>query len=260
MFDGAISDIRAGWSKRPLWLALAREDIGDAHKRTALGPIWLLLNYFALAGTFIFVMQRGEGEENYGSYVAIGLLVWFFIMESITQSVSLFSRMEGFIKGTPLPLSVYVMRQATQSLIRASYAAVGCLIILAFSGLTPSPVWLWSIVGIVIVLVATPGAIILFAFIGVIFPDSRFLVSNVMRVGMFLTPVFWVHHPGDGGVRGVFYYYNPFTYFLEIVRTPIIKGEIQPWHYLLCLAIGLVVWCVSLLLLDRFRKRIVFLL
>ena len=49
---------------------------------------------------------------NYPAYVATGLLIWFYMMEVITQSVSLFVREENFIKGTKLPLTVYVMRLA----------------------------------------------------------------------------------------------------------------------------------------------------
>jgi len=55
----------------------------------------------------------------------IGLLVWFYIMETIVQSTSLFTREESFIKGTTLPLTVYVMRLTMESIIRAGYAAIG---------------------------------------------------------------------------------------------------------------------------------------
>lgn len=259
ILDSALCDLRAGVRMRRVWIALAAEDIGDQHRRTRLGPLWLLINYLAFAGTFVFIFHRGGGAGGYPVYVATGLLVWFYIMETLSQSVTLFSREEGLIKGTTLPLSVYVMRQAMQSAIRGFYALLGCIGILAVSGATLGAVWIWSVLGIGLILLVTPAAIIVFAFLGAFFPDSQFIVANLMRIGMFLTPVFWTHE-SDDGIRNLFYYWNPFTYFLEIVRMPITQGDAPIPAFLLCLGMSATMWLLALLLLGRLRKRIVFVL
>lgn len=260
IISNALGDIRAALKLWRVWLALAQEDIGDQHRRTTLGPLWLLINYLAFAGTFIFVFQRGDSAmPGYAAYVAVGLLAWFFMMEVITQSVTLFVREESFIKGTRLPLSVYVMRLAVQALIRTAYALVGCLAIVLASGIAFSPAWLWSLAGVMLILAAAPAAIVLFAFLGAWFPDSQFIVSNLMRVGMFLTPVFWVYE-GAGGVRGVFYHWNPFTYVLEIVRTPILTGTVPVNAFVFCALGAAALWILALLLLGRYRRQVVFLL
>lgn len=257
----AVADLGAGLRRWRVWVALASEDVGDQHKRTTLGPFWLLLNYLAFAGTFIFIFHRGEAQApGYPIYVATGLLVWFFMMEVITSSSTLFVREEAFIKGTTLPLSVYVMRAALQAAIRAGYALPGCCILLALSGAAPNPMWLWSILGLAIVLAATPAVIIVFAFIGVFVPDSQYIISNVMRVGMFVTPVFWTPDPQMGGLRGALYDYNPFTHFLEIVRTPIIGGTVPIGSFVLSLVLTMAIWAVGLLLLGTFRRRVALLI
>lgn len=254
----ALEDMGSAWRLRRVWIALAQEDIGDQHRRTTLGPFWLLLNYLAFAGTFIFVFERGDSSMgNYPAYVAVGLLVWFYIMEVLTQSITLFVREESFIKGTTLPLTVYVMRLFMQSVIRAGYALIGCAAILALSGVGVSAMWGWSLLGLAIVLAAAPAAILIFAFLGVFFPDSQFIVANLMRIGMFLTPVFWTYD-NAGGVRHVFYYWNPFTYFLEIARVPILDGDLPARAFLLCTGIGLALWACALLLLGKLRKQVVF--
>lgn len=84
--SNALADMRAGLRMRRVWVALASEDIGDQHRRTTLGPLWLLLSYLAFAGTFIF--HRGDTDSSYAVYVATGLLVWFYIMETITGSTT----------------------------------------------------------------------------------------------------------------------------------------------------------------------------
>ena len=251
----AIRDLGEGLKRHRVWIALASEDIGDQHRRTTLGPLWLLINYFAFAGAFIFVFHGGPVDPIYATYVATGLLVWLFIMETITSSVTLFVREESFIKGTTLPLSVYVMRAVLQSTIRQSYALVGCVIILLLAGIVPTFDWVWSSVGLLVVIAFAPAVVTCGAFLGAFFPDSQFIVSNLMRVGMFVTPVFW---SGDdsNGIRSLFFHYNPFTYFLEVVRQPILGNGFQATAFGICVGITLAAWCVALLLLGRFRRKV----
>lgn len=253
----ALSDIVEGLRLKRLWVALAFEDIGDQHRLTLLGPIWLLINYLAFAGTFIFIFNAHANNPQYAAYVAIGLFVWFFIMETISNSVSLFSREEAYINGTTLPLTVYVLRMLMQATIRASYALAGCLGILALEGMAVDWAWAYSALGLLLILAVAPAVIIVFAFMGAYFPDSQYVVSNLMRIGMFVTPIFW-HYQGSHGVQHAFYFWNPFTYFLEIVRAPVLEGAFPIHAFAICIAIGAIIWVLALLLLGRLRRELVF--
>ncbi len=253
----AIADVRAGFRMRRVWFALATEDIGDQHRRTTIGPAWLLFNYLAFAGVFIFVFQRGAGIPSYETYIAVGLFVWLYMSDVISGSISLFVREEGLIKGTKLPLSVYVMRMVSQSVIRATYAFLGCALILMMSGAVPSSAWILSALALLLIVVIAPAVIILFAFLGAFFPDSQFIVTNLMRIGMFITPVFWAPGTGDS-IRHVIYAWNPFTYFLEIVRLPILTGEFPLFAFVFCSVVGVLCWIFALVILGSFGKKVVF--
>ncbi|WP_167434361.1 ABC transporter permease [Mesorhizobium helmanticense] len=252
----ALADIGRGLRMRNVWMALAHEDIGDQHKRTTLGPVWLLINYLAYAGTFVVIFGDNRSVPHFAAYVATGLFVWLYLMEVLTQSVTLFTREESFIKGTTLPLTVYVMRMTMQSVIRAGYALVGCLAILLLVGTSVTVDWIWSGLALCLIVVATPAAILVLAVAGAFFPDLGFIVQNLMRIGMFLTPVFWTG-PGHG-IRGEFYRWNPFTYFLEIVRLPVINAEVPIAAFGICATIILLLWVLAALLLGGYRKKIVF--
>lgn len=260
VLNGALDDISRTMKMRRVWIALAHEDIGDQHRRTTLGPLWLLVNYLAFAGTFVFVFQPiGKDAAGYGAYVAIGLMVWFYLMEIISLSVPLFKREESFIEGTTLPLFVYVMRLTVQSVIRAGYAVVGCIIILLISGPSLTPAWLWSLAGLLLILLTTPALITVFAFLGAFFPDSEFIVGNLMRVGMFFTPVFWVYN-GQDAIQRYSYLWNPFSYFLDVARIPILGGEFPSNAFAITGATALVTWTIALLLLGSYRRQVVFLI
>lgn len=257
--EAAMSDMREALRLHRVWIALASEDIGDQHRRTALGPLWLLINYLFYAGAFVLLFRSNTGSPNYAVYVATGLFVWLYISEILAHSIVLFVREQSFIQGTTLPLSVYVLRFMMQSLIRSAYALAGCVAIILLAGEPIGWAWLWSAAALALIIVITPAAIIVFATAGAFFPDLQFIVSNLMRIGLFLTPIIWVHK-GGGGIRGAFYYWSPFTYFLEIVRVPILAGEMPWWSLAICIAIGLALWALALILLGKFRKQIAFLL
>lgn len=258
-FAIGIREIHAGLKRHSVWLALATEDIGDQHRRTTLGPLWLMANYLLLAGTFIAIFRRGEGIEDYPAYVATGLFVWLLIAEVFNKSVSLFAREEGFIKGTTLPLFVYVMRLTTQVGIRACYIGIGWLGLMLVAGYVPELDWLNALVGALLIALTIPAAVTVNAILGAFFPDLQFIVSNLMRIGMFLTPIFWT--PEDrGGMRAILYNYNPFSHYLALVREPILSGKLPVQELLFCSALSAACALLAVLLLGAFRKRIVFVL
>src|SRR5262245_7336380 len=71
VINSALSDIRDSLRLRRVWMAFAKEDITDQHRRTALGPFWLLINYLGFAGTFVVVFGQSHATVNYPGYIAI---------------------------------------------------------------------------------------------------------------------------------------------------------------------------------------------
>jgi ABC-type polysaccharide/polyol phosphate export permease len=253
---GGMSDIRAGLGKRDVWLALAREDVGDSHKRTRLGPAWLLLNYLLFIATMLFVF--GNQQANYVVYLACGLLTWNFISETIMQSVSLFLAEEAFIKGTVLPIFVYVMRHTMRVAIRAGYALIGAIAIVLFVNGSASIGWLYSVPAMIWLLLTAPAVTIILGILGVLMPDINFFVQNFMRLAFFLTPVFW--YPTSGGPRSVLYNWNPMTHYIDIFRSPVMFDIIPLHSWVICLVATALLWVVALAMLGSYRKRIVFFL
>lgn len=253
-----FQEIQKGISQWPVWVSLAKEDVWDQHRRTTLGPLWMVLNYFLFVGTFVIIFGSGAGVPvSYPAYVATGMFVWLLMSEAIGMGVTTFQRDSSFIRGTTLSLFVYVMRLTMQTIIRSAYSGAGWILLVVLVSPPSFLAWPQALLGLALILIALPACITTFAIIGAFFPDFDFIVGNLLRVGMFVTPIFWVH--GDeGGLRKIFYDYNPFTYFLDIVRAPIL-GDPYPYHSLMvCSVIAVVFWFTSVLLLGALRKKIVY--
>ncbi|MEF2074025.1 ABC transporter permease [Consotaella sp. CSK11QG-6] len=220
--------------------------------------MWLLINYLAFVGTILLILGHSQSVTYFPAYVSIGFFVWTFVSEVVSQSVTLFSREEAFIKGTPLPLTVYIMRMTMQSAIRAGYTLIGCLGIILIAQTPLSWGWLWSVAGIGLILTATPAIVFTGAIAGAFFPDLQFIVQNLVRIGLFLTPIFWL--PVNGSIRGVLYWLNPFTYVVEIVRIPVLTGDFPATAFVVCSTIAVFFWLMALVAVGSFRKQIAFIL
>ena len=255
----AVADIGAALKLSRVWIALASEDLTDSHRRTMLGPVLPLLNYLLFAGTIILILGHGKQSLNYTAYVASGVLVWLFVSETLSMSSTLFIREQGLIKGTVLPISIYVLRQTALIAIRSAYALVGAVMLVAFSGIEVTPALASTVPAFVLLLVTAPAVAVVFGVAGVFFRDLQFVIANATRLLMFITPIFWTHG-GGGGLRGLLYHWNPLTHYIEIVRAPVVTGTAPLLSWAVAGSCSLLLCIAALLLLGKFNRQIVFLL
>lgn len=252
-----LADIDAALKLRSVSWALASEDVADSHRRTMLGPVWPLLNYLLFVGTLIMVLGAGAQPINFTAYVASGMLVWLFISDVLSMSATLFTREAGFIQGTVLPISIYVLRQTLVIAIRAFYALIGAVALVLYSGIELTPALLSIVPAVVLLLLTAPAVAILFGLAGTFFRDFQFVVLNVTRLLFFITPVFWTHH-GAGGLLGFLYQWNPLTHYIEIVRRPVVEGIVPVNSWAVTLIVSTLLCAGALVLLGKFNREIVF--
>ncbi len=252
-----LADIGAALKLRGLWWALASEDVLDSHRRTMLGPVWPLLNYLLFVGTLIMILGGRTGPVNFTAYVASGMLVWLFINDALLMSATLFTREQSLIKGTILPISIYVLRQTLLIAIRSSYALVGAIPVLLYSGVDITPALLSVVPAIFLLLVTAPAVAVLFGLAGAFFRDFQFIVANAMRLLMFITPVFWTY-AGIGGLHGLLYHWNPLTHYIDIVRRPIVEGVVPLNSWAITLSVTAMLSVAAVVMLGKFNRQIVF--
>ena len=252
-----LTDIGAALKLSGVWWALAYEDIADSHRRTMLGPVWPLLNYLLFVGTLVLILGGEAGSLHFTAYVATGMLVWLFISDVLGMSVTLFLREAGFIQGTVLPISVYVLRQTMVISIRSFYALIGAVLILFWGGIEITPALLSVPPAILLLLLTAPGVTVLFGLAGAFFRDFQFIVANALRLLFFVTPVFWTYE-GLGGWRGLLYHWNPLTHYIDIVRRPVVEGIVPVNSWAIALILSSALSVAALVLLGKFNRQIVF--
>jgi lipopolysaccharide transport system permease protein len=87
------------------------------------------------------------------------------------------------------------------------------------------------------------------------FRDISQLLTNLLQISMFLTPIFWL--PEQLGGRFSFIVdYNILYHYIEMVRRPLLGQAPSAWSYCYVLLFTALGWSLAVYLLKRFRHRL----
>jgi len=88
------------------------------------------------------------------------------------------------------------------------------------------------------------------------FRDVTQIVTSVMQMLMFLTPVFWLPESLPG--RAKYVLYNPFAQILELLRAPLMGSVAEAHNWWGILAWTLFSVTASAMLFSKYRRRVVY--
>jgi ABC-2 type transport system permease protein len=261
-----MRDLRSGWRQRSLWGHLGWQDIRQRYRRSVLGPVWISISMAvtAVALGVLYAGLFGNPIERQLPYILVGLIVWGFVSGCITEGADVFIDNVGLIQHLPAPLSVHVYRLVwRQMLFFAHNLTVYAVMLLVF----PQPLHWSSLLAVpAFVLVAFNGvwAALLFGIVSTRFRDLTPVLQSIVQLAFFLTPIVWIYEDlldsANAAIaeRARLVELNPLMHFVEIVRRPML-GQDQPLrHWVIVLAITVVGWVMTLVVLRRYRSRVAY--
>jgi ABC-type polysaccharide/polyol phosphate export permease len=254
----AVSDLIDGARAYPIWGRLAWQDIRQRYRRSLLGPFWITISAAAMIGGIGLLYSRllHQQTEQYIPFLAVGLLVWFFVAALINDSCLAFIGAEQFIKQVKLPLTAHVWRVVWRNLIIFGHNIVILPPVFLYYHRSIDARALFSFAGVL--LVALNGFMI-GVFLGMLcarFRDVPPIVSNVVQLGFFLTPV--MYQTQALGNQEWVAQINPFFHFLQIVRAPLLGLEfpLDSWIYALAASMACCLACLAAF--TRYRSRVAY--
>ena len=253
-----IDEYRAAFSYWQAWSWLGWSDFWIAHRRTYLGPLWQILQVgvWVVGLSVIFRQALAETYVDYLAYVAAGVIFWNFMSASLTNGISTFKQSAELIRNLNNPILIFPLRLLTNNLSKLAFQFVVFFLVLPWTSVSPSLETLQFVPGLLLIFITAVWATSLSALIGVRFRDAQFALQAVMRFLFFATPVFWL--PGGLGEREYFATFNPFTHYLEVVRAPLLGQAPSLTAWMVVTTITVVGAGITILLMGRFRREIVF--
>ena len=254
-----LRDLWRGWRDyRELWLTVGLYDIRKRYRRSLLGPFWITVSVgtFILGLSFIYAPLVGGDMKSFLPFIAFGFIAWNFISQLLMDGCTVFIANGPIIQQLRAPLSIYIYQTVWRHLIILAHNFLIYVVVVLAYGLWPTWQTLLVIPGILLVCINGLSFGMLFGTLCARFRDIPPIITTITQMMFLLTPILW--RPDQVPGREFVYRFNPFYYFVQLIREPL-EG-VSPTPFVWGVAVGLtaVGFLVSLLLFSRFRNRIVY--
>lgn len=224
--ETAQNNLRPLIHTRDLLRELVARDMKLRYKRSVLGIIWSLVNPLAqmLVFNFVFRSVLPLAVPNYSSFLFIGVVAWDWFHKSLFEATGAIVENGKLIRQPGFPAAILPAVTVMTQFIHFLFALPILLLFLIFGGiqLTNAIVALPLVIGIQSLL--TLGLAYLVATIHVTFRDTQYLLSIILMLGFYLTPVFYEASVIPARSQ-LLYHLNPMVDLLGAYRAILMQGE-----------------------------------
>jgi ABC-type polysaccharide/polyol phosphate export permease len=255
----AGQDLVRGFLRWDLWTRLGWLEVKRRYHRTVIGPFWSALSLGIFVAVFSAVGSALWGQKlgDYVPFLATGMVVWVMISNLINEAGTLFVAGAGIFRQTRFDYSVLVYALVWRNFIVFLHnLLVYVFAVLIFAPHLLSPVVLLVFVGLALLLLNLSWLGLLLASFCLRFRDMQQLITSLVQIAMFVTPVFWPPDSLQGIHRLLFVELNPLFHVIEIVRAPLIGQVPEFQSYEVSVLVAVVGWLVTYLAFSRFRRRL----
>jgi ABC-type polysaccharide/polyol phosphate export permease len=236
--SGGLAELR---DSKELLANLTLRELRGKYKRTALGWGWSLLNPLAMMAVYSLVFsvllaieppEGAGGLRNYPLFLLCGLLPWLFFSNTVVGGMESLLQNANLVKKTYFRREVLVISAVLAFLVSfATEMAVLAVAFLAFGSMVLP--WLPAAVLLMALLtVFVAGLGLVLSVVNVYFRDARYLVSIVMQLWFYATPILYpVTLVTDRNVPDwlvTLYLANPMAGFVESVRDVLYVHQAPP--------------------------------
>ena len=253
----AIADIRNGLMNWDMWGRLGWREVKRRYRRTIVGPFWttLSLGIFVIALGVVWSRLWNQDPKTYLPYLTSGMLTWVMFSTFCTEGSSSFFASEALIKQLRVSYTLLSVSIVWRNLIvfghnLAIYAGI-CI----YAGVPIAWPVLLIIPGLLVLSINGVWIVLLLGMICSRFRDIQQLVTSILQVSMFITPIFWSPDQLTGRAK-ILVDYNPLYHYVDIVRSPLLGKVPSVWTWSLVVLMTVAGWSITLYLFSRFRRRI----
>jgi ABC-type polysaccharide/polyol phosphate export permease len=254
-----LADVLGGLSNWRTSKMLAWNDVRRRYRRSGLGQFWLTLSMAATIGGLGLVYSRlfGVDVTTYLPYIAVTFVIWGFISTVVIDSCGALTENEQLLRHVSLPRSLFTYRVITRNFIIAAHNVLIIPIVFVWFGIGINLNILWILVGLILL---AANAFWIGFFLSIMcarFRDVPQIVTSVMQVVFFITPVMYL--PDQLARRGfAVVKWNPFANLLEVVRDPLLGSPPSAWALGSCAVMAIVGLAVVIPFAGRYAPRVVY--
>lgn len=241
--------------------ALAKRETHRRYKDTLVGWLWIILVPILQSAVIAFFFVRFVGltrqspNSPYLLIVLSGYTVWNYVSHTVSQAMSAFTSNMDLINTQPLPLILLPLTNTWVKTLDWVVSLVMFAVVTAFmTGSLPTSFWLGLLpFGLALAMFVSSLAI-LAALAGSLVRDIGHLVSLLLSLWFWISPIFYPAHLIPSALSAL--NLNPLMHFLAAFRQISLEGilDLEKLSKLLIVSAGCLL--LSLLLYRRLAWRI----
>ena len=219
-----IQDIFVSSKNYEFWVTYGNNDIAAKYRRTKLGQLWITLTI----AIFIIVIGgifRGAFYSEYDIYLAylsIGYISWIFMHDCIIGSCSVLVQAKPIILQKKILIPNFIFKLIYKELLVLSHHILLLPIIFIWLGYSISISGLiFGICGLILTIFTAFWVSLFLSIVCLRYLDLTPLITSLIRIAFFATPIVWIDS-NIGRFGELVIMYNPFGYFLKIIRDPLL--------------------------------------
>ncbi len=257
-----LPNFRELWDYRGLFFFLVRRDVMIRFQQTAAGFLWIILQpltqlliFYVIFGLMVKVPTNGI---PYQLFFLSGFVVWQFFTQVVNNSaMSLVGNIAVILKSyfprLALPLST-----VAGALVDLGVSLVVLLVFLLFNGQYPLT-WRYLLLPVLLLItvVFSSGVGLLFGALMVIFRDMKNLLSFILMVWMYATPIIYPVTLAPEKYQ-VLFYLNPMTSIVDAYRWVFFNPSGLPHYKYLTVSflVGILIWIAGSIAFRSMENRI----
>jgi ABC-2 type transport system permease protein len=267
-----------------LWSHLAWQDIRRRYRRSLVGPFWMTITMATTTlglGVLFGVLLHNQ-LSTFLPYIGAGMIVWGFVGGCLSEASESFTASDDVIKLVPAPFTVYALRTVWRQLITFAHNMIIYVVMLVcfFSALhrsnytmtgepcragvicEPGLGWnaLLAVPGFLLLVAAMGAASIALGIVAARFRDIKPLISALVQMLFFYTPISWPLDTFKQQVGGAVWIVqlNPLFHFVQIVRQPMVGQAVDWWSWVIAGALTVLAWVAAWAMMVRYRHRVAY--
>lgn len=235
---------------------LTERELKSRYRGSVLGFFWSFLNpllYMAvLSIIFGFIVKLKI--ENYPMFILSGLLPWIFFSTSLTQATNSIVANTSLINKVYLPKELFPFSLILNNLVNFIFSIICLFILLVIFGIKLNLVIILFFLPVItfILTIFCTGICLLFACTNVFFRDLTHLVSIILTLWFYISPIFYSMKMVPQKYLSI-YLLNPMATIISIYRDVLLYAKIPEMnHLLVALAISVLIFVFGYIVFIKY--------
>lgn len=255
-----LADIIESFRKWRVALVFGWQDVAQRYRRSRIGAFWLTLNmmvFIAAIGVVFGTLFRAPLAE-FLPYLCASIITWNFLSVTLNEGCTTFVASEGIILQVRMPLFLHIMRTMWRNIIILAHNIVIFPIVVLLVGGSVGWTALLAIPGLLLLCLNLSWMSLVFALICTRFRDMTQVVTNLLQVMFYFTPVMWMTRTLPDDVPDIVFQLNPFYHFLQLIRAPLLNGYPDLLSWVVALSVAVLGWGWAIAFFGKYRWRVAY--